>query len=331
MTLDTTTCGAQRKFRIQLVICLAALLSACGWLDRPRLTAEEAGIFSLLKVETSLHRRLVENSVAVTSVSQPGIIFGLNDSGNGPYIFAVDSTGGGRGMWEIVGAQNRDWEAASMGPCSASKSGSCLYVGDVGDNDARKALVTVYRFPEPKVPRVGDSLPSTPLPIADVARLDFAYSDQPHDVEAMYVAHDGSIFLITKRRLLGDQGRPRPALLFRLSATSWDSSGVATALLVDSLPIVPGDAQGRQVTDAALSRDGKLLAVRTYADIFIFAVDSASGLPRRDIAPGFCVIAGLREKQGEGIGWWWDRRRLLLTSEGRNSPMYVVECPLPES
>src|SRR5688572_9025239 len=103
MTLETTTCEAQGKFRIDCVVYLTALLSACGSLDRPRLSAEEAGISSVLKVETSLHRRLVENSAAVTSVSQPGIIFGLNDSGNGPYIFAVDSTGGGRGMWEIVG------------------------------------------------------------------------------------------------------------------------------------------------------------------------------------------------------------------------------------
>ena len=330
MTLETTTCDAHGKFRFQRVVSLVVGLSGCGWMDRPQLSAEESGISSLLKVETSLHRRLVENSVAVTSVSQPGIVFGLNDSGNGPYVFAFDSTGVGRGIWEVVAAQNRDWEAASLGPCSpASESRSCLYVGDVGDNDARKDRLTVYRFPEPRVPHAGDSLAASPLPIGDAARLDFVYSDQPHDVEAMYVSSDGSIFLITKRRLLDGQHRPRPALLFRLPAAAWDSSGVVTAVLVDSLPLVPGEAQGRQVSDAALSPDGRLLAVRTYADVFIFAVDSASGRPRRDIDPGFCVIAGLRENQGEGIGWWWDQRRLVLTSEGRNAPMYVITCPLP--
>jgi hypothetical protein len=293
---------------------------------------EPGSAAAVLKVETSVHRRLVENSVAVTSVSQPGIIFGLNDSGNGPYLFAIDSTGVHRGMWEVVGAQNRDWEAASMGPCSAgSGPSSCLYVGDVGDNDARKSQLTVYRFQEPLVPQTGDSLPSSPVPIRDAARLDFVYSDRPHDVEAMYVARDGSIVLITKRRLLDGQGRPRQALLFRIHPSAWDSSGIVTATLVDSLPLVPGEGQGRQVTDAALSSDGKLLAVRTYGDVFIFAVDSLSGLPRRGVSPGFCVIAGLREKQGEGIGWWWDQRRLVLTSEGRNSPMYVIECPRPES
>jgi len=79
-----------------------------------------------------------------------------------------------------------------------------------------------------------------------------------------------------------------------------------------------------------LTPDGKFLAVRTYAEVYTFAVDSTRGLPMAGVAPGSCTIAGLREKQGEGVGWWWDGRRLLLTSEGRNAPFFVVECPLPK-
>lgn len=328
MTLKTTTCEVwPRGFLSGAAGWLSlTLLPACGFIDRPQLAADETLPSSVLKVETSLHRRLVENSVAVTSVSQSGVIFGLNDSGNGPYLFAFDSTGAGRGVWYIEGAQNRDWEAAASGPCSTNNAASCLYVGDVGDNEARKPRLTVYRFAEPSVP---------PLPIdsvvllRDVSRVDFRYPDQPHDVEAMYVSRDGSVFLITKRRLLDAQQRPRPALIFRVPATAWDSSGVVTAALVDSLPIVPGASPDRLVSDAALAPDGRLLAVRTYAEVFVFAMDTATGLPVSGIAPGKCFIAGLREKQGEGIGWWWDRRRLVLTSEGRYSPLYVIECPLP--
>ena len=331
MTRKTTTCARDRSRPLNAVLRLAVVLvPGCAWLDKP--AESKLGPTSVLKVETSLHGRLVENSAAVTSVSQPGIIFGLNDSGNGPYFFAIDSAGVGRGMWEIVGAQNRDWEAASMGPCSGGSSDtSCIYVGDVGDNESRKTRVTIYRCAEPRVPRAGDSVPASPVPILGAARLDFVYSDRPHDVEAMYVGRDGAVFLITKRRLLDAQQRPRPALVFRIPPTAWDSSGIVTAALVDSLPIIPGQREGAQITDAALSPDGKLLAVRTYADVFVFAVDSTSGLPRHDIAPGYCVIARLREQQGEGIGWWEDQRRLVLTSEGRNAPMYVVSCPLPES
>jgi hypothetical protein len=284
----------------------------------------------MLKVETSLHRKLVENSIAVTSASQPGVIFGLNDSGHEPLLFAFDSLGRARGLWDVAGARNRDWEAAALGPCGAAGSGgSCLYIGDVGDNDARKTSQSVYRVREPTVPPL-DVGPSDAIArLTNVSRVDFRYSDEPHDVEAMYVARDGSILLITKRRLLDEQRRPRPALIFRIPATAWDSSGMVIASLVDSLPLVPGSAEGRQVTDASLSMDGKLLAVRTYSEAFVYAVDSASGLPRRDVVPGTCRIDWLRQRQGVGIGWWWDQRRLVLTSEGRNAPLYVVACPLP--
>jgi hypothetical protein len=273
----------------------------------------------------------VENSIAVTSVTQPGIVFGLNDSGHDALVFAFDSTGVSRGAWRIPGARNLDWEAAALGPCAAgSGSPSCLYIGDVGDNEARKPRVTIYRVPEPTALPPGPAVQSSPSSLARASRLDVRYTDHPHDVEALYVSQDGAVFLITKRRLLDRQRRPRPALVFRIPPSAWDSSGVTTAVLVDSLPIVPGELPGRQVTDAALSPDGRLLAVRTYAEVYIFAVDSATGRPITGGTPSACVIAGLAEKQGEGVGWWWDGQRLLLTSEGRNEPMHVVRCPLPK-
>src|SRR5688500_17884127 len=222
MTQKTTTCGRRSSPSLKGVWGVAVVvISGCGSLDR--LPAIDLIPTSVLKVETSVHRRLVENSVAVTSVSQPGIIFGLNDSGNGPYLFAFDSGGVGRGVWEVVGAQNRDWEAAAIGPCHGSSQASCIYVGDVGANEAKKSRLTVYRFPEPRVPDSGNFIPAAPLPVHQVARLDFVYSDRPHDVEAMYVGRDGSVFFITKRRLLDAEQRPRPALVFRISSSAWDS------------------------------------------------------------------------------------------------------------
>ncbi len=325
MTPNTKTWTTPLKQCVRSVagLCYGGIL-ACGPADSGRYRPT-----SVLKISTTIHSRLVENSVAVTSVSQPGIIFGLNDSGHDALIFAYDSTGTGRGVWKVMGARNLDWEAAALGPCTPNENGrACLYIGDVGDNDARKSRVTIYRVKEPDVPA---SIPDSLVPVLVIDRLDIRYSDHPHDVEAMYVSRDGSLFLITKRRLLDAARRPRPALIFRVPASHWDSSGIVTAALVDSLPIVPGKAEARQVVDAALSPDGKLLAVRTYAEVYVFAIDSATGLPATNVAPTFCTIVGLDEKQGEGIGWWWDGRRLLLTSEGKNSAMYVVACPLPES
>ena len=86
----------------------AACVAIVIWFlrDARRLGAGEVGPTFVLKIETAIHKDLVENSVAVTSVSQPGLIFGFNDSGNEPRIFAFDSSGRGRGDWRVDRARN---------------------------------------------------------------------------------------------------------------------------------------------------------------------------------------------------------------------------------
>ena len=312
------------KFSLYFLLAGAAVgFAFLFFRDVQRLNVGEVRPTSVLKVEAAIHRDLVENSVAITSVSQPGIIFGFNDSGNEPRIFAFDSSGMGRGTWSVAGARNRDWEAAGLGPCR-HRGSWCLYIGDVGDNEARRQYVTVYRVREPLISNV-----DTPGSVEVESSLNIRYSDHPHDVEAMYVGVDGSMFLITKRRLLDDQQKPRRALIFKVPSPFWDSSGTVVASLVDSLPIVPGERQGGQISDASLSQDGKLLAVRTYDDVYVFKMDSVTQLPRQGQSPVPCTIRQLREDQGEGIAWWWDQRRLVLTSERRSAPIHVIECPMP--
>lgn len=271
---------------------------------------------------------LVENSVAVTTVSQPSIVFGVNDSGNDPILFAIDTLGADRGSWQVTPAQNVDWEAAASGPCGAMPStatsgiipGRCLYIGDVGDNGAQRPYLTIYRVPEPAAMSAGARGQLRP------ERMDVRYPTGRHDVEAMYVTGAGDLFLITKRPLAESAGRARPALVFRLPATAWGTNGAVMTDLVDSLPIIPEAQSGRQVTDAALAPDGARLAVRTYREVFIIAVDPATGR----LTPGArwwsCPVT-VEEQQGEGIGWLGGE--LVLTSEGRNAPLLVMSCPEP--
>ena len=259
------------------------------------------------------------------SSTQPGVLFTINDSGNEPLLFAVDTTGSVRGIWRVQNAQNVDWEAVSIGPCGSQPkppAGSCVYVGDVGDNLETIPVRAIYRMPEPAA---GDRLLEGAIA---AERLVFRYPDGPHDVEAMYVAPNGDVVLITKRRRLAADRRMRPALVFTLPASAWAVGKIAVATLTDSLPIVPGSARLRTITDAALSPDARFLAVRTYGEVFVFNVDSASGRPRG--APSVCDITRVQKANGEGITWVGRTNALLLTGEGSREPMYIVRCPLPK-
>jgi hypothetical protein len=274
--------------------------------------------------------------------------FTINDSGNEPVLFALDTTGRARDRWRISGASNRDWEAITLGRCLPSNAGEqaadvphCLYIGDVGDNGAQRRSVRVYRLEEPDVrrtergPRIGNresGIGASARGTLSATALTFTYEGGPRDVEAMYAGPDGTIYLVSKRALEDPNGRPRPALVFALPPHAWHrTDSVAVAVLVDSLPIVPGTALGRQTTDAALSRDRSAVAVRTYTQLYVFRADPATGRVLSGVPPTICSIAGLEEKQGEGITWFADAGTWLLTSEGRHEPLRVIECPPPDA
>ncbi|HSA55694.1 MAG TPA: hypothetical protein VLE53_08310 [Gemmatimonadaceae bacterium] len=317
---------------------LATLLAAaCTTRDGSMGNAEQSAADSLVNAARAVRMipvlaraELRENSAAVMSATQAGVIFTINDSGHEAVLFALDTAGADRGAWMVRGATNHDWEAAALGPCDKSPGQrpprpgpvtACIYIGDVGDNNASRPTRVLYRVREPRAGAPG----STDTVTAE--RLEFRYSDGPHDVEALWVGRDGTTWLATKRRLRGSDGRTRPALVFAIHASAWrERDSVVTAVLTDSLPVVPGSAPGRLITDAALSSDGRRLAVRTYTEVFVFATDSTSGRVLHGSPLASCDVTGLRERQGEGITWLGTAGLLLLTSEGNRSPMHVIDC-----
>jgi hypothetical protein len=254
--------------------------------------------------------RLKESSGVIASHRLPGLLWTFNDSGNDPLLFFTDTTGAALGTIAIAGAFNVDWEALGRGKCGDSV---CLVIGDTGDNSERRPEVRLYRVVEPDTSagrRVG----------LRVEALTVRYADRPHDVEALYVEPDGAVVLVTK-------GRRGGVLTFRVPASAWTAGRVATAIRIDSLPIVPSMRSGRVVTDAAISGDGTRVAIRTYREVWFFRRDAAGTLvPDPGIPP--CDVAGL-EPQGEGIDWW-DRRTLVLTSERAGisaGAITLLRCP----
>ncbi len=298
-----------RPLTLTLLAALAATPAAAQspWTSAPPTRIEQLGTF-----EDTL---ISEASAAAASRTQPGVIWTLNDSGNSPWLFAVDSAGRSLGTFRVAGANNFDWETLTTAPCPA---GSCLLIGDIGDNPETRPSVMLYRVPEPNVA----GLPTGELGVtAQADTLSLRYPDGPHDTEAIYADASGDLYFVTK-------GRTKGILLFRLPAAAWKAGGAAVPEFVDSLPITPDISIGQWVTDAALSPDGHRVAVRTYSAVFFFVVE-----PGGRLAPdqGRECSFGLVEPQGEGITWL-DARRLLLISESsskRRGTLYLLECGQP--
>lgn len=257
---------------------------------------------------------LRESSGVARSRSRPGRLYTINDSGNPPDIFLTDSSGRPIGRWRVPLVANRDWEALSVGPCP---TGSCLYLGDIGDNAERRPSVVIYRLREPSglMAEFRGAAEDAPLDLDSVV---VAYPDGPHDTEAMWIDPAGSINLVSK-------GRSGAVRLYRLDARAWNRVGIVTATLIQSLPIVPEQSLGRWVTDAAINPRGDQVAIRTYTEIYFFPILPAGrlGAPLRS-----CNLAGL-EPQGEAVDWL-DDERLVLTSESPPGPnggfIHIIRC-----
>jgi len=163
--------------------------------------------------------RMQESSGVAVSRTHAGVLWTHNDSGDGPYLYATNLSGADRGLLRVPGADAVDWEDIALGPCP-TRAGTCVYVADTGDNDEKRASVTLYAVPEPALPRSPRDTTATP------AVLRLQYPDGPHDVEATFVSfRDGAVYLVTK-------GRSGTIALYRVTRDLWRSRSVVTVTAV---------------------------------------------------------------------------------------------------
>ncbi|MBU6365818.1 MAG: hypothetical protein KJT01_06365 [Gemmatimonadetes bacterium] len=287
----------------------------------------------------TLDAEIPESSGLTPSGRQPGVYWTHNDSDNPAVLHAVDGAGRTVARVRLPELPEADWEAVGGGPCPA---GHCLVVGDVGDNLARRTSVRLLRLPEPPVAdapmaaadTAGDTESGAASSADRVEVLAVRYPDGARDVEALYVAPDTSVWLVTKRPIWWAL-RGRPARLYRVPASAWGAARVGgkasegvVAEFAGTLPVVPGRWNAREwITDAALSPvrpDGaRRLAVLTYGTVHVFAADPLTGRPGARL--GRCPLP-IAEHDPEAVAWREDGA-LLVTNEGRRSTVYAGRCP----
>ena len=248
-------------------------------------TCKVAG--SLIKIP-----ELPEGSGVATGKQSPGRLWAHNDSGE-PELVALDSRGTVRGRVRVSGAEVEDWEALAVGPC---ETGTCLYIGDIGDNDAKRREITIYRVPEP-------ANTSGTVAVADALRA--RYPDGAHDAEAILVTPQGDVLIVTK-------GRTGPVTLYRLPSEA-DPGGPVTLQQL-GMPRQPGRPPAEErITDGAVSPSGEWVALRTTTAVRFYQTrDLMSGSWREQ---SFVSLDELGEPQGEGIAFG-DEQTLYMVGEG---------------
>jgi hypothetical protein len=222
----------------------------------------------------------------------PGRFWSHNDSGE-PVIFALDANGSVTGRVQVPGSSVEDWEAIAVGSCPA---GSCVFVADIGDNDARRKRITIYRMPEP-----ADS--ATSASAVDVIHA--TYPDGAHDAETLLVTPEGGLFIVTK----GDTG---PVALYRFPREL--QSGATVRLERVGNPRDSGrPGKNDRITDGAVSPDGQWIVLRTNHSLSFYRAAELMAGTWEGARP--VDLAKLGEPQGEGVAFGGDNS-VYVAGEG---------------
>jgi hypothetical protein len=181
-----------------------------------------------------------------------------------------------------------------------------VWIADTGDNRADRATAALIAL--------------RPDGGTGVYRL--AFPDGPRDVEALLLAPDGTPYLVTKE-VLGASGVYRPVSALVESGTVGLTEVAGVEFTLTGTPGGPvGRAGQLMVTGGGVSADGRLLALRTYTDAYVWPLTGSdvagalAGEPTRFALPD--------APQGEAISFTADGTALVVAGEGVPSDVTVV-------
>lgn len=247
-------------------------------------------------------RRLQAVSGLVVGSDGPRVV---NDGGNPSSVFRLTRDCSVAAI-RAVPTAGRDVEDM------ARAADGTIWLADVGDNDRVRRSVAILRLP------VSGGVLSTSL----------AYPDGPHDAETLILPVDVRPVIVTKD-LGGRSGvYTTDGPLPRTTASGSDPPTVLRR--VGEVVVPPSDSPGGPagplgvglLTGGALSPDGRVAALRTYTDAWLYPVAPGPGGPTAEdvvtalrAAPVRVPLAG--EPQGEAVAFDVDG---TLLSAGESPP-----------
>lgn len=245
-------------------------------------------------------RELREISGLVTSVKNKGHVWVHNDGSRTLRLFLLSTDGILERRFRFPGIRTEDFEDIAILP---DQERPVLYVGDIGDNSARRKAVRILRVAEPKLT---DSIKDI-----KVDSLFLKYPDGSRDAEAMLIDPvTRQLYIISKREETPHVYKA-PLSIANGDTVEMDRVGKLK---------VPGTGVLRWVTAADISADGTQVLVRSYGNVFYWKrrpgellEDTFKREPK--------TLPHTSEIQGESIGFSPNGKGFYTISEGRTPSM----------
>ncbi|RTQ50664.1 hypothetical protein EJV47_08510 [Hymenobacter gummosus] len=229
----------------------------------------------------------VKESSGLARGPEAGTFYTHGDDGAEPTLYLVRLDGSLVKSLPVPGVRQVDWESL------AQDAQGVLYIGDCGNNNNDRRDLTIYRF-DPRQPSAAPR--SIRFTYPDQKEFPPGKKERNFDCEAS-LWYEGGIYLFTK-----DRGQGSTCKVYRLQADGPDKQ---QAKLLGKISI------NGEVTDAALSPDGRTLALLGREELFLCPVSGGNftqTTPRTVKLPG----AG----QTEGAVFEGNSTLIISTEQG---------------
>lgn len=236
---------------------------------------------------------LEEASGLVASKANPGYLWTINDSGNPAEVFLLNDEAEIVMTCKLKKVDNRDWEDITIGPGPVAGK-NYLYVGEIGDNDAKYDLKYLYRFEEPHFKK------DKKITIEAFDTLIIKLPDGARDMEAMAVDQvKEDIYFVSKRE--------ENVNVYWLHGNELITRDTLIPEKLISLPYHNTVAFG-------ISFDSGELLLKTYDELYYWKKADSLSIAQTLFTPP-TLLNYTREPQGEAIAWSLDGKGFYTLSE----------------
>jgi hypothetical protein len=305
------------KFSVFVIFAasLPTIFQACGLVTSNPAERKSVQRYQSPKIVGNIgNPEISESSGLAASRCQADVLWTHNDSGDDAFIFAINANGASLGTWKIPNAQNFDWEDIAA---IKDSSGNCyIYVGDIGDNKAKRSEHTIYRIVEPRISAANaSSNRRSALTAPEASVIRFTYPDYIQDAETLMIdPKSGDIYVVTKR-VSGPAGVYRVRPDFTVGAPQR-----AEKVGEISVPAVPNGF----LTGGDISPDGLSMIICDYTQAYEYVLpEGTAGLDNIWKVEPEPVDIGKR-KGGESVCYSPDGKAIFAGSEGRDSPLFEI-------
>jgi len=224
---------------------LASLLVA---LTEGNATGPGAEIVPGVRLVARISDSRIKESSGIVASRRYADVFWTHNDGGGPkkqVLYAIDREGNTRASFPVIGVTLHDWEDIAI------DNAGHLFIGDIGNNDAKRDTLAVYEIDE-RYPQAGTGS------ISPKREWKLKFPGAPFDCESLFVWKDQG-YVVSK---VFDKAR---AQIFRFPLK--ETNRPLTLELVATTKIES------PVTGADISADGTLLGLVAKNGAYVFRID----------------------------------------------------------